>query len=215
MNSFNVEGSAGVSPAVFGVSPKTFPLNAALVASAPDQSAGRRLERPRRSRSPIAMIALAMVLPIVSAFADGTNDPATTTNVVATVTNAFTTKSNVVAITSGLPDVAGSVVRMLAGLAFVLALFFGGVWLFKNWQRVSRVKSKSKLNVFEARSLGPRQALYVVGYNEQRFLVAASQAGISLISALPEAAQEADTAPAVTNGASAFAQVLQNVLGRK
>src|SRR3954454_17256983 len=106
------------------------------------------LSHHRRRRHSIAFC---LLLPISSAFAAGTN---------------------VVATTSGLPDVAGSVVRMMAGLAFVLALFFGGVWLFKNWQRVARVRSKSKLNVFEARSLGPRQALYVVGYNEQRFLVA-------------------------------------------
>lgn len=139
-------------------------------------------------------LALCLLLPLGSACAVGTN---------------------VVATTSGLPDVAGSVVRMLAGLAFVLALFFGGVWLFKNWQRVSRVRSKSRLNVFEARSLGPRQALYVVGYNEQRFLVAASQAGVSLISALPAAAPDEEAVAVVTNGASAFAQVLQNVLGRK
>lgn len=170
---------------------------------------------------PGCALALGMV-PIVSGLAAQTNLVPPTGNVVATTlnastatTNAFTVTSQLAATTAHAPGMLGSLVRMLAGLAFVLALFFGGVWLFKNWQRVSRVRRKSKLNVFEARSLGPRQALYVVGYNQQRFLVAASQAGISLISALPEAAQDADLTPVVTNGAPSFAQVLQNVLGRK
>lgn len=124
--------------------------------------------------------------------------------------------TNAVVLTGySAPDVGGSFVRMLAGLAFVLALFFGGVWVFKNWQRVSRVRSNSKLNIMEARSLGPRQAIYVVGYNEQRFLVAASPAGISLVSALPEAATGTQSEVIVSNGASPFAQVLQSVLGRK
>ena len=127
----------------------------------------------------------------------------------------FAAGTNTVALSSGLPDVAGSVVRMMAGLAFVLAVFFGGVWLLKNWQRVSRVRNKSKLNIFEARSLGPRQALYVVGYNQQRFLVAASQAGISLISALPTAEAALEEELPVTNVSTSFAQVLQTALGRK
>lgn len=113
------------------------------------------------------------------------------------------------------PEVGGSFVRMIAGLAFVLALFFGGVWVFKNWQRVVRVRSNSKLNIMEARSLGPRQAIYVVGYHQQRFLVAASPAGISLVSALPEAAAETPSEVIAANTLSPFAQVLQNVLGRK
>lgn len=181
-------------------------------------------------------IALWMLLPGVSAFADGTNVVGTETNSVLTVsnvvaaatndvlalpnvlvanTNSFAPTLQIASTTSNFQSLTGSFVRMLAGLAFVLALFFGGVWLFKNWQRVARVRNKSKLNVLESRSLGPRQAIYVVGYNEQRFLVAASQTGISLLSTLPTSEIEEVTAPVVTNGATSFAQVLQNVLGRK
>ncbi len=113
-----------------------------------------------------------------------------------------------------LPSAAGSVIRMLASLAFVLALFFGGVWLFKNWQRVARIKNKSKLRIVEAQPLGPRQVIYVIGYQEQRFLVGASQAGVSLISELPEGAMVEEKTE--TNGAPAsFASLLQHALGRK
>jgi flagellar biosynthetic protein FliO len=113
-----------------------------------------------------------------------------------------------------IPSATGSVIRMLASLAFVLALFFGGVWLFKNWQRVARIKNKSKLRIVEVQTLGPRQAIYVIGYQQQRFLVGATQAGVSLISALPEG--ESVEEKAETNGASAsFATLLQHALGRK
>jgi flagellar biogenesis protein FliO len=115
----------------------------------------------------------------------------------------------------GLPDVGGSVVRMLGGLAFVFALFFGGVWVFRNWQRVTRTRTQSRLNIFETRAIGPRQALYVVGYDQQRFLVAASPAGVSLVSALPDASANLLAAEPEPNGATPFAQVLHNVLGRK
>lgn len=113
-----------------------------------------------------------------------------------------------------IPSVGGSIVRMMGGLAFVLALFFGGVWLWKNWQRVARIRNKSQLRVIEAQSLGARHALYVVGYQKQRFLISSSPAGISLVSALPEgeavnAAVEPAAAPA------SFALLLQSALGRK
>ncbi len=115
---------------------------------------------------------------------------------------------------SSLPDAAGSVARMLAALAFVLALFFGGVWLFRNWQRISRVRRRTRLRVIEAQSLGPRQALYVVGYEQQRFMIAASPSGIALVAKLPEATAAEETAETATAPAS-FALLLQNALGKK
>src|SRR3954466_6384829 len=64
-----------------------------------------------------------------------------------------------------LPDVGASLVRVFAALAFVLAIFLGGVWLFRNWQRLTVQRGRApKLNVVEVRSLGGRHALYVVAY---------------------------------------------------
>lgn len=123
--------------------------------------------------------------------------------------------TNALAISpTAIPSATGSVIRMLASLAFVLALFFGGVWLFKNWQRVARVKNKSRLRIVEVQTLGPRQALYVVGYEQQRFLIGATQAGVSLISALPagESVEEKASEP---NAAANFAALFQQALGRK
>lgn len=59
-------GSAGVAPAVFGVSPKTFSRAEQELVDCPSprrvQLAGRQLERPRRSRSPFAITFAGIVL---------------------------------------------------------------------------------------------------------------------------------------------------------
>lgn len=118
------------------------------------------------------------------------------------------------AVSSAVPEVGSSVLRVFGALALVIALFLGGVWLFRNWQRlVVRKNGAPKLNVLEVKSLGQRQALFVVGYEQQRMLVASSPAGITLLSHLPTGEEEEATeavAPRVT-----FAQAFQQVINRK
>jgi flagellar biogenesis protein FliO len=121
--------------------------------------------------------------------------------------------TNVVALGSSLPHAGLSLLRVAGSLALVLALFFGGVWLFKNWQRMAVGRGRSlKLHVLEARPLGPRQALYVVGYEQQRFLVASSPAGVALLTRLPEGEAEPASAPAAL---PSFTDALQRVLTQK
>jgi flagellar biogenesis protein FliO len=114
-----------------------------------------------------------------------------------------------------LPDTGASLLRVVGALLFVFALLFGGVWLVRNWQRLAlrRGGRLPKLRLLEAQSLGGRQGVYVVGYEQQRFLVAASPAGVALLSHLPEAvAGEAETElPAPVS----FMQALQAVANRK
>ncbi len=116
-----------------------------------------------------------------------------------------------------LPDTGLSVLRVFGALALVLALFLGGVWLFRNWQRLMVKNGRPpKLNILEARPLGNRYALYVVGYEQQRFLIASSPAGVSLLSPLPAAESgggNGSDSPAASP--VSFAQVLQQVLHRK
>jgi flagellar biogenesis protein FliO len=113
-----------------------------------------------------------------------------------------------------LPDVGPSVLRVFGALAVVIGMFLGGVWLFRNWQRLARQHGhQPKLNIVETRSLGGRQALYVVGYEQERFLLAASPAGISLLSHLPDAV--ADEAPVGGQTPPAFPQVLARMLKGK
>src|SRR5262245_42853216 len=117
-----------------------------------------------------------------------------------------------VALNGSLGDVGASLGRVMLALAVVLGIFLGGVWLFRNWQRLTIHRGRSpKLNVVEARSLGGRHALYVVGYEQERFLVAASPTGINLLTHLPPAEAEAaaDSTPAPTTFTQALAQKLR------
>lgn len=111
-------------------------------------------------------------------------------------------------------DVVSSMVRMAGAFLLVIGIFLGGVWVFRNWQRLNVQRGTApKLNVLEMRSLGARQAIYVVGYEQERFLVASSPAGISLLSHLPAATPEAEAGAgnkAMTP--PSFAEALKQVL---
>ena len=115
----------------------------------------------------------------------------------------------------GLPDAGLSLLRVFGALALVIGLFLGGVWLVKNWQRLSVQRGRvPKLNILETRSLGGRHAVFVVGYEQERFLIASSPAGVSLLSHLPNAAEDETPAPEKTTPPS-FAQSLTLVLKGK
>ena len=78
--------------------------------------------------------------------------------------------ANPAPLTPPLPDVGLSLVRVFGALALVLAIFLGGVWLFRNWQRLVIQGGRApRLNVLEVRSLGGRHVLYVVGYQQSIF----------------------------------------------
>ncbi len=111
-----------------------------------------------------------------------------------------------------MPEVGASVLRVLGGLVFVLALFLGGVWALRNWQRVVVQRGQApKLNVLEVKSLGNRNALYVIGYEQQRLLLSSSPTGVTLVSHLPNA----EPGEVATPVAPSFAEALQQVLTRK
>jgi len=104
-----------------------------------------------------------------------------------------------------------SALRVFGSLILVLSLFLGGVWLFRNWQRVAVYKGRQpQLNILEVKSLGNRHALYLVGYQQQRLLISSSPAGVNFLTQLPEADGEPEAAPNPT-----FAQSLQQVLASK
>jgi flagellar biogenesis protein FliO len=112
-----------------------------------------------------------------------------------------------------LPDASFSVLRVFGSLVLVVALFLGGVWLFRNWQRLAARQGKApRLNVIESRSIGGRHSLLVVGYEQQRFLIATSPAGVQMISSLPEAQPAEVSEP---GSGPSFAQAFQKVLAAK
>ena len=123
--------------------------------------------------------------------------------------------TNLPPLNSALPDASFSVLRVFGALALVLALFLSGVWCFKNWQRFAwqRNGRPAQLQLLEVKSLGARQALYVVGYQNQRMLLASSPAGVTLVSHLPSAdSAEIDSIPPDKPN---FAEALQRMLQRK
>ena len=113
------------------------------------------------------------------------------------------------------PDIGVSLLRVMGALALVLGVFLAGVWLFRNWQRLAIQRGRApKLNVLEIRSLGGRQAIYVVGYEQERFLLASSPAGVNFLTHLPGAGNEGESA-AETKLQMPFSQALARVLKGK
>lgn len=126
--------------------------------------------------------------------------------------------TNMPPLTTALPDASFSVIRVFGALVLVLGLFLGGVWLFKNWQRLALQRGRpSQLQILEMKALGGKHALYVVGYQQQRLLLASSPQGVALVSHLP-AAEPGELAPGPGAGAIAgenFVQVLQQAVQGK
>jgi flagellar biogenesis protein FliO len=110
-------------------------------------------------------------------------------------------------------DGFSSMIRVVGALFLVIGVFLGGVWLFRNWQRLNVQRGLApKLNILEMRSLGTRQAIYVVGYEQERFLVAASPAGVNLLSHLPAAPEGEGSVGNKAAALPSFAEALKQVL---
>ncbi len=122
-------------------------------------------------------------------------------------------QTNSLSMNSALPDVGTSVFRLTGAFGFVIALFLASVWLFRNWRRLSPAGRRGpKLVVHETKSLGGRHALYVVGYEQQRLLLAASPGGVTLVSHLPAAEVEPESSVVPM---PSFPVALQEMLSRK
>jgi flagellar biogenesis protein FliO len=122
--------------------------------------------------------------------------------------------TNLPPISPVLPDASFSVIRVFGALVLVLALFLAGVWFFKNWQRLALQRGRSAhLQLIEVKPLGGKHVLYVVGYQQQRMLLAASPAGVALVSHLP-AANASDIEPSQV-GSPNFVEALQQAVHGK
>lgn len=114
---------------------------------------------------------------------------------------------------ASLPETGPSLLRVLGALALVLGLFLGGAWVVRNGRSgLFGQKRSTRLNLLETRSLGGRQALHVVAYGQERFLIGSTPAGINLLSHLASPADTEESAPAPVAPAIPFAQALAQVL---
>jgi flagellar biogenesis protein FliO len=109
-----------------------------------------------------------------------------------------------------------SFLRVIGSLVLVIGLFLAGVWFVRNWQRLNLQRGgRPKLNVIETRSLGGRHAIYVVGYDTERFLIASSPSGVNFLSHLPAAVEGGSDTETKNSPAPSFAQALTQVLKGK
>jgi flagellar biogenesis protein FliO len=111
------------------------------------------------------------------------------------------------------PSLGSSLMRVMGALILVFTILFGGVWLARNSRKLISPNARAiKLSILEVKSLGQRQALYVVAYEQQRMLVASSPTGVALLTHLPSAdASE----PVQTRTVPSFAEVLIQTVTRK
>jgi flagellar biogenesis protein FliO len=129
------------------------------------------------------------------------------------VCHAEGTNGVALAVAQPLPDASFSVLRVFGSLVLVIALFLCGVWLFRNWQRLATRNGLSpRLNILESKSMGHRHSIFVVGYDDQRFLVSSSPSGVQMLTPLPDAepGEATETRPMPN-----FAAALQKVLAGK
>jgi flagellar biogenesis protein FliO len=88
--------------------------------------------------------------------------------------------------------------------------------LFKNWQRLALQRGRpSQLQILEVKALGNKHALYVVGYQQQRMLLASSPAGIALVSHLPAEEVRSERGEGRGEDGSDFVKVLQQAVQAK
>ena len=118
--------------------------------------------------------------------------------------------TNLPPLPPSLPEVTFPLFRILTALGLVLAVVFGGAWLFRNWQGIPSQRGRpARLRTLEMRMLGNRHALFVVAYDQQRLLIATSPAGVTLLERLPPAAAEdAEAAPLPASFADALRRLL-------
>jgi flagellar biogenesis protein FliO len=93
------------------------------------------------------------------------------------------------------PSIIASAVRMIGALFIVISVILTGAWAFKNKEKFagklvgSRVRH-AKLQVLETKSLGGRNSICVVAYDNQRLLISTSPTGVTMLTKLPEATLE-------------------------
>lgn len=78
--------------------------------------------------------------------------------------------------------------RVAGGLVLVVGLLLGMAWLLRRGVHLRLRRGPApKLRLLEGRALGHRQSLHVVAFEDRRFLIGSSPAGVRLIAPLPDA----------------------------
>lgn len=111
------------------------------------------------------------------------------------------------------PDFGGGLVQLFFGLAMVLALLVGALWLLKQLTQ-RRGESSGLMRVVAGTAVGPRERVVIVEVGSTWLVLGVAPGRVSPLAEVPR--QATPTAPASTNRRPAsadFPQWLRNITG--
>lgn len=136
------------------------------------------------------------------------------------------TKTNTLTKTNNLADTnhkkpaldpivsRGSIIRMLLSLAFILALIYGGAWLFRRSQLNALLPGQS-LRVVAALSVGAREKVVLVQVGEQQVLIGVAPGRVNLLQSYEAAVLPQDASGVKTSGlAGDFTKILKDTVSK-
>ena len=104
-------------------------------------------------------------------------------------------------------------IKLIGSLFIVFGIILAGAWLFRRSKFGLLGGKGGHLQIIESKPIGTRQALHVVQYGEQRFLIADSPTGVRFLTPLevPAESTKAEAVPAPNS----FAEKLKALLQQK
>jgi len=76
-------------------------------------------------------------------------------------------------------DASGGIVRMIVGLAIVLAVIYGVYWLLKAYRKSKRTSSDGRLEVVATTALAPNRAVHLIRVGDELVLVGSAEHGVT------------------------------------
>lgn len=114
--------------------------------------------------------------------------------------------------TAALPDAGGSVLQMLFGLAIVLAMLFGTLWLLKRLS-VPRGPGSNLMRVVAGVSVGPRERVVLLEIGSSWLVLGVAQGQVATLAEVPR--QELPPAAGAAETARDFAGWLKQITERR
>jgi flagellar protein FliO/FliZ len=89
---------------------------------------------------------------------------------------------------------SGGIVRMIVGLAIVLAVIYGVYWLLKAYRKSKRASSDGRIEVVATTALAPNRAVHLIRVGNELVLVGSAEQGVTRLRVYgPEEAAELET----------------------
>jgi flagellar protein FliO/FliZ len=114
--------------------------------------------------------------------------------------------------TPAVPDAGGSLLQVIFGLAVVLALLIGGLYLLKRLQ-LPRGAGASLLRVVAGTAVGPRERVAVIEIEDTWLVVGVAPGRVNMLHSLPRGRLAEQPAPVA--GAEDFGKWLRQVMERR